>query len=494
MGVSEPERGNAEAADSDGADGGGEQFGRSSLDAFRAIAEHSVDLILRFDRRLRHVYINHAAERRMRRHLHAVRGRTQRELGMDDDSVRLWEEQLERVFRSGRERRFEFALGSSWVDAHEHFEALAVPERGARQEIETVLVIVRDVTERMRVQEELVEREATLANAQRIAGCGSFTWEPDGDALRGSAELKRLLRCPHEQPHTLAQLLSRVHADDRERVRRTLDEAARCARSWSMQFRVLDPDGVERVLHSRGEVAARNPGGGVCLHGTALDVTEQEDVQSTVRQLLRFSQFAVEHVEDAVLWTDESGRVILANGAAGERFGERAEALVGREMGRLGLKEPLESWAERWQQLRCARRLRYEVAQPGRAPIEITAHHATLHGQEYGCLVVGRERHGAATSVPELARDLLTPVQTILSWTSLIARTDDADTHARGLALIAESARFQQRLLETMLSLGGAAETAPDPQASHLLGDHEMEIRGVGQLRALRVPLAATQG
>ena len=389
--MSETERASGYATDADDVGAGGEQLGRSSLDAFRAIAENSTDLILRFDRRLRHVYINPAADRRMRRPLHAVRGKTQRDLGMAGDAARLWEEQLERVFRSGGERRFEFALGSGWVDAHEHFEALAVPEAGARGEIETALVIVRDVTERTRAQAALVEREAALVGAQRIAGCGSFVWEPETDTLFGSAQLERLLRCSYERAHTLADLLARVHAGDRERVRRTLVEAARGGRSWSMQLRVVDPDGIERVLHSRGEVAIEG-GGRVRVHGTALDVTEQEDVQSTVRQLLRFAQFALEHIDDAVLWVDAGGRIVLANRAAGERFAERADALVGREVGRLGLKEPTESWAERWQMLRRAGRLRYEVAPPGGGAVEITAHHATLHGQEYGCLVVARGR------------------------------------------------------------------------------------------------------
>ena len=394
MGVSEAERESAYAIDDDGASGACEQLARSSLEAFRAVAEHAADPIFRFDRRLRHVYVNAAAERRLRRPRHLVRGKTQRELGMADDAARRWEEELERAFRSGRERRFEFALGAGWVDAREHFEALAVPERGAAGAIETVLVIVRDVTERVRERTALAEREAALARAERIAACGSFTWDPDADTLDGSAELGRLLSWPDEQPRTLADLVARVHAGDRERVRRTLLEAARTGRGWSMQFRVLDADGGERVLHSRGETAAEGAAGRVRLYGTALDVTEQEDVQSTVRQLLRFSQFAVEHIEDAVVWVDASGRVVLANRAAGERFGERAETLIGREVGLLGLKAAAESWAERWQQLRRAGRLRYEVTQPGGAPVEITAHHATLHGREYGCLVVARERRG----------------------------------------------------------------------------------------------------
>src|SRR5512146_3005412 len=104
-----------------------EQLARSSLEAFKAIAENTPDLILRFDRQHRHVYVNPAAERRLRRRRHAIVGKTQRELGIAADVARVWEEHLERVFRTGRERQFEFALGSSWVDAHELFEARVVP-------------------------------------------------------------------------------------------------------------------------------------------------------------------------------------------------------------------------------------------------------------------------------------------------------------------------------------------------------------------------------
>jgi PAS domain S-box-containing protein len=386
-----------------------EQIGASRLEAFRAIAENSTDLILRFDRQLRHVYVNPAAERRMRRPRHLVRGKTQREVGIAEGSARVWEAELERVFRTGRERRFEFALGSGWVDAHEHFEALAIPETGARGELETVLVVVRDVTERARAHDELVEREAVLARAQRLAGLGSFSWEPEADRLRCSDELLRLVG--GEEPRTLAQLVLRVHADDRLRVRRTLDEAALSGRAWSMQFRLFDRDAVERVLRSRGEVVAG------LLYGTAHDVTAQEDVHATVRQLLRFSQFVVEHLDDAVVWIDGGGRIVSANRAAADRFGARSEPLVGQEVDAVGLRLP------RWEELRQHGRSAYAVTPPGGSPLAVTAHHALFNGDEYACLIVSREREVAAA--------------------------------------------------------------APDPAVSHLLGDGELEIRGVGPLRAL---------
>src|SRR6185312_15352260 len=320
-----------------GVSGGVEQLGRSSFEAFRAIAENSPDLILRFDRQHRHICVNPAVERRMRRPRHAIRGRTQRELGMSTEVATLWQTELKRVFVGGHERHFRFALGSTWIDAHEHFEALAVPERGDSGEIETVLVIVRDATEEMRERAALVEREAALARAQRIAGCDSFRWEPDGDRLHVSAELARLVPLAPDEACSLGELLAHVHADDRARVRRTLDDAARLGRAWSMHLRLVDRDGVERVVHSRGEVEC--DGGSRQLHGTTLDVTDQEDVQRTVRQLLRFAQFAVEHIEDAVIWLDAGGRLLSANHAARERFADGAEATFAT------------GWRDRWIEL-----------------------------------------------------------------------------------------------------------------------------------------------
>ena len=421
------------ADERDSARVGGEQLGRSSMEAFRAIAENSLDLILRFDRKFRHVYLNPAAERQMRRPRHAIRGKTQRELGMPDDVAGLWEEALERVFRSGRPRRFEFELGASWVDAQEHFEAFASAETGAHGEVETVLVVVRDVSERVRAGKALAARTEALARAQRIAGCGSFYWDAATDALEVSEELRRLLPFASDEPATLGELVAVVHDDDRASVGRTLEEAIRAGRPWSMQFRVLDRDGAERVLRSRGEVVAGEAGSR--LYGTALDVTDQEDVQSTVRQLLRFSQFAIDHIDDAVVWIDAGGRILSANRAASERFGERAEALVGQPIGRLGLQQSSESWTERWHELRRAGRVRYEVDRPGGTPVEISAHYAVLHGQESVCMVVARERRPAATAPrpTELAHDLRT--------------------------LIAENARAQERLLETLLGGGASGAT-----------------------------------
>ena len=73
----------------------------------------------------------------------------------------------------------------------DHYETAFVRKDGARVEIEVAVkqlhhdgrlqtvTLVRDITERTRAQAVLRHSEEQLAEAQAIAGLGSWTWEVD---------------------------------------------------------------------------------------------------------------------------------------------------------------------------------------------------------------------------------------------------------------------------------------------------------------------------
>ena len=48
--------------------------------------------------------------------------------------------------------------------------------------------------------------------------------------------------------------LERVHADDRARVARVIENAVAERRPWSLDYRIVRPDGELRMIHARGEV------------------------------------------------------------------------------------------------------------------------------------------------------------------------------------------------------------------------------------------------
>jgi PAS domain S-box-containing protein len=99
---------------------------------FRALVENNPDLISRFDRELRYLYINPALERFMERPISQVVGKTMSEVGLSPDRIAFWTEHLSAVFATGEEHQFE--TENRWPHAGRHFAiALSLSvERTAR--------------------------------------------------------------------------------------------------------------------------------------------------------------------------------------------------------------------------------------------------------------------------------------------------------------------------------------------------------------------------
>jgi PAS domain S-box-containing protein len=137
---------------------------------FRALVENSPDIVARFDRSLRHVYVNSSIERVTGIPIPAFIGRTNREIGMPKPLVEFWENQLNQVFITAQEQQIEFeALTLKGV---RFFQARIVPELNPNGEVITVLSVARDITDRRQIEETLrlqAERERLLGViSQRI--------------------------------------------------------------------------------------------------------------------------------------------------------------------------------------------------------------------------------------------------------------------------------------------------------------------------------------
>lgn len=120
---------------------------------FEALVEHAPDIVQRFDRDMRHLYINQAVERITGARPHTFIGKTYRELGFREDVVALWDRSLGAVFRMGREKVIEYEMKTSRGPVF--FEARLVPEVSRDGRIESVLSISRDITARKKLEEKL---------------------------------------------------------------------------------------------------------------------------------------------------------------------------------------------------------------------------------------------------------------------------------------------------------------------------------------------------
>jgi two-component system, cell cycle sensor histidine kinase and response regulator CckA len=134
---------------------------------FRTLAENAPDIIARFDRELRHVYVNSAGVKALRLSAQAQDslGKTARELGLPDAQVDQWDEALQQVFRTGSQISIEFEFPTP--NGIRLYQAQFVPELAPDGSTESVLTISRDLTEQRQL-------ESQFLRAQRLESLGTL--------------------------------------------------------------------------------------------------------------------------------------------------------------------------------------------------------------------------------------------------------------------------------------------------------------------------------
>ncbi len=121
--------------------------------------------------------------------------------------------------------------------------------------------------------------EAQVAEAQQIAHVGSWEWNIVTDMVACSAEFYRVVgREPHELHSTYDGLLDCVHPDDRPMVASAFQAAVENSKGFSLEHRIVRPDGELRTVLTRGRVSAGTSSRPVRLAGTAQDITEQKRI------------------------------------------------------------------------------------------------------------------------------------------------------------------------------------------------------------------------
>jgi len=125
---------------------------------------------------------------------------------------------------------------------------------------------------------------------------------------------------------TLADLLARVHPDDRAAVQRTLDNALHGVPRYEMEYRIVLPDGELRWIGSHGSVETDGHGRPALVRGVSLNITQRKlaelDVQLAQKEITHLSRVAMLGELSGALAHELSQPLtaILSNAQAAQRF------------------------------------------------------------------------------------------------------------------------------------------------------------------------------
>ncbi len=189
-----------------------------------------------------------------------------------------------------------------------------------------------DITERERGERALRESQASLENAQRIAQIGNWDWDIRAGSIAWSEQTYRILGITAEEfDTTYKSYIDRVHPDDRPKIRSAIDNALK-GTEFSLDHRIVWPDGTERIAHAQGEITFGTDGKAALMRGTLQDVTEQRHAMTALREREQRISAIMDNIGEGLITIDEMGCIESANRMTATMLGYGADELIGQNV------------------------------------------------------------------------------------------------------------------------------------------------------------------
>ena len=135
----------------------------------------------------------------------------------------------------------------------------------------------QDITELMRIQEELKESQAQLKEAYRLAHIGIWDWTAETDTVIWSEELYHIAGCDPRLPAPSYAEHPNVYTPDSwNRLKAAVEKSRETGEPYQLELELVCPDGSTRWVNAFGGAKYDDAGRFIGLHGTVQDVTERK--------------------------------------------------------------------------------------------------------------------------------------------------------------------------------------------------------------------------
>ena len=153
------------------------------------------------------------------------------------------------------------------------FSVKLTPTRVGDGAISSVVAVMQDITDRLRMSEELSRSEARLRESERLVGVGSWELVPETGAITYSPGFARLMKLSAGEVLDHPGFLELVHDEDRRIVSDAIAECLR-AGTASCEFRILGTGDATRTVAVQGETVTATEKRAAYLRGAMVDVTD----------------------------------------------------------------------------------------------------------------------------------------------------------------------------------------------------------------------------
>ncbi|MBD1936981.1 PAS domain S-box protein [Microcoleus sp. FACHB-68] len=195
-------------------------------------------------------------------------------------------------------------------------------------EVEALVTVSRNVTERKEAEEALREGELRLRLALNAAQMGAWDWDIEAGKITWSQKTESIFGFARGAfSGTWEAYFHRIHPEDRQYLSEAISRSLEEGKSYDVEHRILWPDGSVHWVAAKGYVLRHPTGRPLGMSGVVMDITERKQAEEALQRQLA----AVEAAMDGIAILNSESQYIYLNEAHVKIFGyDRASELAGK--------------------------------------------------------------------------------------------------------------------------------------------------------------------
>jgi PAS domain S-box-containing protein len=195
-----------------------------------------------------------------------------------------------------------------------------------------VVLVFRDIAERKKAEEELLDTAERLNRSQEIAHLGGWELDLVKNKLSWSDEVYRIFGLkPQEFGATYEAFLQAVHPDDREAVDAAYSGSLREGRdTYEIEHRVVRKStGEIRIVYEKGEHLRDGQGKIIRSIGMVLDITDRKMMEAKLEEYSKHLENLIEERTKALKDSERLAAIGATAGMVGHDIRNPLQAITG---------------------------------------------------------------------------------------------------------------------------------------------------------------------